>query len=71
MALVMAPVALSWPLFVVALSFTLAAVALMLRENGRRLAGGVATAFLMATFLIVITDEICQVFPFLWECWFR
>ena len=69
MALVIAPVSLPWPLFVVALSFTLAAMALMVKEHGRRLGGGLATAFLLATFAIVISDEICRVFPFLIECW--
>lgn len=72
MALVMiAPSLLvSSPWFVIfAFGAFLFALSVVAKAYGRQHVGGLLTAISLATVGIVISDDICKVFPWLLECW--
>jgi hypothetical protein len=76
-ALVMMPVSLSWPLFVVASFFTLFALFMVAKDGGaKRLVGALLVAVIIATPAILRAEEviiggggICDRMPWLFECW--
>ena len=70
MALVILPVALSWPVFLLALVFTAAGLVAVLHDGGRRIVG-LCVALGCAGVLVAIPRAICDVYPWLIECWCR
>ena len=74
-ALVIAPVALPWPLFLVASLFTLIALVAVAKESGKRIAAALLIAAVLATPAIlraeddVVIPNPCILMPWLIECW--
>ncbi len=67
MAVVVLAPSLSWPVFVFALLFTAIGLLAVLKDRPR--SSGLAVALMLASVMVVISDEVCQAMPWLIECW--
>lgn len=75
-AVMLMPLTMPWPVSVVLSLITLLAVVLVARETGKRLMGALLIACVLAAPAILHAEEViigpvvCQLMPWLFECWF-
>lgn len=71
MAFVYVLPSLPWPVLMASVFATLLALVGVLTEPGKRYAPALMVACVLAGVMVVISDEVCQAFPWILECWCR